>query len=72
MYQNYPERDHPDFRWLYWGDNFNSLLFVKQKYDPHNFFHFQQSISAYPEEGEIHRSQVPSMFSEPQIVYEPY
>ena len=72
MYQNYPQRDHPDFRWMYWGDAFNSLLFVKQKYDPHDFFNFEQSISPYPEEGDIHRSRVPSMFSDPEIVYEPY
>jgi hypothetical protein len=33
-YQNYPVRDLPDFRWAYWGDAFNTLLFVKQRYDP--------------------------------------
>lgn len=69
MYQNYPIRDFADFRWAYWGDAFNSLLFVKQKYDPENFFHFEQSISPYPAEpSEVGRSSVPSMFDDKTIV----
>lgn len=69
-YQNYPQRGFADYRWAYWGDAFNSLLFVKQKYDPTNVFHYEQSISPYPdEEPTLHRSTVPSMFSDPHIVY---
>lgn len=48
-YQNYPRRTQTDYRWLYWGTFFESLLLIKQKYDPHNFFHYQQSISPPPE-----------------------
>jgi FAD/FMN-containing dehydrogenase len=72
MYQNYPVPDFPDYRWAYWGDAFNSLLFVKQKYDPENFFHFEQGITPYPEaeQAELRRSTAPSMFSEPGIAYE--
>jgi FAD/FMN-containing dehydrogenase len=69
MYQNYPVPGFADFRWAYWGDAFNSLLFVKQKYDPGNFFHFEQSIEAYPSSDDqaIRRTVVPSMFSDPSI-----
>lgn len=73
MYQNYPERGFPDFRWAYWSDAYESLWFVKQKYDPKNFFHFEQSISPYPADGMIHQpSKVPSIFKDKKIVYEPY
>jgi FAD/FMN-containing dehydrogenase len=68
-YQNYPQRGFADFRWAYWGDAFNSLLFVKQKYDPQNFFHYEQSIAPYPDDPSIHRSTAPSMFSDPAIDY---
>ncbi len=71
-YQNYPQRGTPDYRWMYWGDAFNSLLFVKQKYDPEGFFRFEQSITPYPKGGRIHRSTVPSMFHDPVIEYEPW
>jgi FAD/FMN-containing dehydrogenase len=60
MYQNYPLRDYADYRWAYWGDAFNTLLQIKDKYDPHNFFHFEQSISPYPDDPSIHRSKAPS------------
>ena len=63
-YQNYPTRDQPDYRWAYWADAFNSLLFVKQKYDPGNFFSFEQSISPYPYDPAIRRSETPSRFSD--------
>ena len=48
IYQNYPKRNSPNFRWEYWGKAFNALLSIKQKYDPDNFFHFEQSISPIP------------------------
>jgi FAD/FMN-containing dehydrogenase len=44
-YQNYPNRANLDYRRMYWGDNFPHLLCVKDKYDPNNFFRFEQSIS---------------------------
>ena len=66
-YQNYARRDLADFRYIYWGDVYNSLLFVKRKYDPENFFRFEQTISAYPDDPQIRRASRPSMFSDPQI-----
>jgi hypothetical protein len=43
-YQNYPNRDQDGFQWAYWGQYYNQLLAVKTKYDPTNFFKYQQSI----------------------------
>lgn len=73
-YQNYPRRTQLNYRWLYWGDNFNSLLFVKQKFDPQNFFHYQQSVSPVPEDAppDIIRDTSRSFFSDPTITYQSY
>lgn len=73
-YQNYPRRSQLNYRWLYWGDNFNSLLFVKQKFDPQNFFHYQQSISEVPPDApkDIIRDTSKSFFDDPKITYEKY
>ncbi|WP_170340119.1 FAD-dependent oxidoreductase [Ruegeria arenilitoris] len=73
-YQNYPRRTQLNYRWLYWGDNFNSLMFVKQKFDPHNFFHYQQSISPVPDEAppDIIRDKSTPFFSDPTITYQSY
>ena len=68
-YQNYPQRNMPNFRWQYWGDAFNSLLYVKRKFDPDNVFHYEQSISAYPDGPGIEKSEQPSKFDEPAITY---
>jgi FAD/FMN-containing dehydrogenase len=43
-YQNYPDRRQADFRWAYWGRYYDQLVLIKRKYDPENFFHYQQSI----------------------------
>lgn len=59
-YQNYPQRSMPNFRWQYWGDAFNSLLDVKQKYDPAGRFTYEQSISPYPDGPGITKSTKPS------------
>lgn len=45
VYQNYADASLQDFRTAYWGSAYPTLLSVKQKYDPTNFFHYQQSIS---------------------------
>jgi FAD/FMN-containing dehydrogenase len=45
-YQNYPNRDQAGFQWAYWGPYYYQLVTIKQKYDPNNFFHYQQSIAA--------------------------
>lgn len=45
MYQNYPVRNNPNFASAYWDtQSFNWLCLIKTKYDPDNFFHFEQSI----------------------------
>lgn len=45
MYQNYPVRDNPNFASAYWDtDTYNWLRLVKTKYDPNNFFWFEQSV----------------------------
>ena len=48
VYQDYPVRDLAGYRWAYWGDAFPTLLAVKEKYDPEDFFAFEQSISPAP------------------------
>jgi hypothetical protein len=70
-YQNYPRRDDPDYRWQFWGEAFNSLLFVKRKYDPTDFFTFPQGISPVPDSAgpDVHRPTAPSIFSDPVIDY---
>ncbi len=74
VYQNYPRRTQKNYRWQYWGEYFNSLLFVKQKFDPHNFFHYQQSISPVPDDAppDIIRDTSKSIFDDPTITYESY
>ncbi|MGD0528265.1 MAG: FAD-binding oxidoreductase [Polyangiaceae bacterium] len=72
VYQNYPRRQMPDFRWAYWGDAFPSLLFIKDKYDPENVFHFEQSVTPYPADPGIHRSTARSLFHDPHIQYPPW
>lgn len=47
-YQNYPNRSQEDFRWAYWGDQYQTLVDIKKKYDPNNFFYYQQSIGYQP------------------------
>ncbi|HEX9564694.1 MAG TPA: FAD-binding oxidoreductase [Gemmatimonadaceae bacterium] len=69
--QDYPRRSQSNYRWLFFGEAYNSLLWVKNKYDPSNFFRFPQSISPYPP-GEEPRATAPSLFSDPGIVEEPY
>lgn len=64
-YQNYPRASQKDYRELYWADQFPKLLSIKRKYDPKNFFHFQQSVS--PKPGEKWPKPAPG-----PIVPEPY
>lgn len=68
-YQNYPQRDMPNFRWQYWGDAFNGLLFVKKKFDPDNVFHYEQSITPYPDDPRVRKSTAPSRWKDPKITY---
>ena len=72
-YQNYPRRGLDDFRWMYWGDAYDTLLWVKQKYDPDNFFRFEQSISPYPAGTRpAHHPQARLRFTDRDIAYESY
>lgn len=43
-YRNYSDALIPDWPASYYGPNLARLKRVKQKYDPENFFHFEQSI----------------------------
>ena len=71
-YQNYPQRRFDDWRWAFFADAYNSLLFVKRKYDPDGVFHFEQSIGPYPDDPGIRRSTAPSRFSDPAITEQPW
>ena len=72
-YQNYPRRGLEDFREMYWGDAFDDLLWVKNKFDPPPyFFHYEQSISPHPngKSSTRHQSARPPRFSDSAIDYE--
>jgi len=48
-YQGYPRRRTGDYRRLYWGACFPTLLKIKQKYDPPPaFFKYEQDVSPGP------------------------
>jgi FAD/FMN-containing dehydrogenase len=50
VYQNYPNRDLTNFAHNYWGSAYDTLRYVKAKYDPTNFFRFPQGIVPLPQE----------------------
>lgn len=43
---NYIDPLLTDWARMYYGDNYEKLLLIKQKWDPDNFFRFQQSIGS--------------------------
>lgn len=68
-YQNYPDRNQSDFRWAYWTQYYNQLVLIKRKYDPGNFFHYQQSIGpSFIEDSP--REQIILFVQENEIAYE--
>ena len=69
-YQNYPNRVNVNYRWNYWGDAYPTLLAIKKKYDPGNFFNFQQAITDYPDGDGITRSDAKPEFPETPIEYD--
>jgi FAD/FMN-containing dehydrogenase len=70
--QDYVRRDQPDYRWAYFGNAFETLLFVKRKYDPQDVFHFAQGISPYPPGYSGPRSTASSLFTDTSIAAEPW
>lgn len=46
--QTYPRRGQTDYRRRYWGEWFETLLAVKQKYDPDNVFSHAMALVAEP------------------------
>ncbi|MBE9012555.1 FAD-binding oxidoreductase [Pseudanabaenaceae cyanobacterium LEGE 13415] len=44
-YINYCDRDLKNWQTAYYGNNWQKLKQVKQKYDPDNFFNFEQSVT---------------------------
>jgi hypothetical protein len=47
-YQNFIDRSLRDWKQAYYGVNLDRLVRVKRKYDPDDFFHFEQSIPLAP------------------------
>ncbi|NES65062.1 MAG: FAD-binding oxidoreductase [Okeania sp. SIO2D1] len=45
-YQNYPKPYVDNWSQRYWAEYYPCLCAVKQKYDPHNLFRFQQSVGS--------------------------
>ena len=60
-----------DYRQLYWGEWFEVLLAVKQKYDRCNFFRYPQSISPDPHHPYAHTEVKLAGLDQP-ILYEEY
>ena len=68
VYQNYPRRGLDDYQWRYWGENFDTLLWVKQKFDPANVFKFEQSVAPRAP-GRRTPPAARVRFSDPEITY---
>src|SRR5262249_36160557 len=47
-YQNYPRRTQLDYRDRYWGSSFATLLHIKKKFDPDDFFSYPQGVLEDP------------------------
>lgn len=69
-YQNYPNRDQTGFQWAYWGPYYFQLVAIKKKYDPDNFFNYQQSIGR-PIAPEWEKKQI-MLFDNSPVIHENY
>jgi FAD/FMN-containing dehydrogenase len=47
VYPNFPDPDLEDWAHAYYGTNYDRLLRLKAKYDPDDFFRFQQSLPSH-------------------------
>ena len=74
VYQNYPRRSLTDTNRRYFGDNYDRLLAVKNKYDPlPRMFHFEQGICKGADDaGTFLNGPPPVEFSAEPIVFEPH
>jgi hypothetical protein len=62
MYQNYPVRDNPNFASAYWdAQTYSRLRLIKTKYDPNNFFRFEQSIPPLTDPRSARKANDPSL-----------
>jgi FAD/FMN-containing dehydrogenase len=48
VYPGFPDPDLDDWARAYYGDNYSRLVAVKQAYDPHGVFRFEQGIPGEP------------------------
>jgi FAD/FMN-containing dehydrogenase len=55
-YQNYPRRGNPQFRQHYFGANLPRLMKIKEHYDPHNLFDYEQGL-LHDEPGREHHDR---------------
>jgi FAD/FMN-containing dehydrogenase len=72
VYQNYPERDLPNYRFAYWGDALPTLQQVKRAYDPESFFLFGQSVAWLPTDLKIAGPEAAGRFPGIEVQYESY
>ena len=74
VYQNYPRRSLTDTNRRYFGENYDRLLAVKNKYDPlPRMFHFEQGICTGADDpGTFLDGPPPADFTADPIVYEPH
>lgn len=70
-YQNYPNREQTDFQWAYWGQYYEQLRSIKEKYNPKGLFKYQQSIGG-PMTSNTDKPQISIFNTSKSIVREPY
>src|SRR5690606_6911614 len=44
QYRNYPDINFPNWENAYYGKNYEKLQYIKNKLDPDDLFHFEQSV----------------------------